>query len=238
MRIGTNLALGRQKAPAVGGWNPLSLVSTREWFQISNTNTITGYSIGAPSAVNGRAGLLSLAQATPAYQPTINGSVGANAIHALTFGGVGVYMKAVDSLAQPFTLASICQTTDASSLQVLMDFDGATADKRFGIQAANTWRCELGLNANGTTTTDTAAHVVLLEANGASTKIYIDGVLIGTGNCGAGSVTAWQLGLRGNGFNPWYGPISDTVISNGILSASDRASLVSFLGNLAGIAVS
>lgn len=235
MQIGIGNGITFPRPASIGGFTPLSPASSREWWKISDDSTIVPGS-GTASAVLGQAGLLNLSQGTPSNQPALGGTIGSNAIHALTFAG-NEWLGVADTLSQPFTVATICQTTSPNTQAALVDFDGSTVNNWFGIQSANNWRIDVGSFVNFSATTSVAARVLLLEVNGATSRLYFNGSLVASASAGSNGVTAWLLGARGVGPVGWNGTISDTAIYSGILSAGDRSSVTAYLGDLAGIAV-
>jgi hypothetical protein len=230
MQIG--LSLGITAPQFVGSaWSPLSIASVRDWWRISNT-ALGG---GTLAGVAGEAGNLDLAQATPSAQPTTGATIGTNAIKAVTFNGTSQFLAVAETLSQPFTLAAIVQATSATAQQALWDFDGSTNRNWFGVQASNTYRLDCGTFANFSAATDTNAHVLIVEVNGASSKLYIDGTLAASTSAGSNGITALRLGLRGDDSVGWQGKVSDCALFSAALATDDRTSLNSYLADLAGI---
>jgi len=241
MNLGIGLSICRPQIASGGAaWSPTDLASLDAWWKISDDSTITKVSDTTASAVadqsgNGR----NLVQtAIPGDQPALYGTIGTNSIHALTFSGGTDFMSVSRTLAQPFTIASIAQATavGTNTIQALLSF-GAGAGDEFAIWNDDQYRLDAG-SGQLLGTADNNAHVLLAEFNGASSRLYVDGTLIGTVNAGADGATIYRLGSRANGFLGWRGTISDTLICSAVLSSGDRASLTTYLGNLAGITVS
>ena len=233
MQIGLGVGITFPR-PLIGGWSPLDIASLRDWWKISDTSTITQAG-GTASAVAGQAGNLNLAQGTPSAQPATGGTIGTNAIHALSFNSTSQFLAAAATIPQPFTVATIAQSTSASLQQALWSFDGSTINNWFGIQSTNTWRAHLGNFSNLSAATDTNAHVLILTVSGGVGTLYIDGTLVATNSPGANSITALRLGLRGDGNQGWSGKASDSALFSAVLSTEDRTSLNSYLRDLAGI---
>ena len=237
MNLGIGLSICRPQIASGGAaWSPTDLASLDAWWKISDDTTITQAggtaSVVADQSGNGR----DLVQtAIPGDQPATGGTIGTNSIHALTFGGQD-FMSVARTLAQPFTFATIAQSTAMGVIQALFSF-GAGAGDETGVWNSDEYRIDAG-TSHLVGSTDTNAHVWLVEFNGASTRLYIDGTLIATVNAGTDGATIYRLGVRFNGFNGWQGTVSDTLICSAVLSSGDRASLTTYLGNLAGITVS
>jgi hypothetical protein len=233
--IGTGITFPR---PAIGGaaWSPLSLGSLVAWWEISQESTITQAS-GTASVVPDRStNNLNLVQtAIPGDQPATGGTIGTNSIHALTFGGQD-FMSVAHTLAQPFTFSTIAQSTATGVIQALFSFNASSVGEELGIWNSNQYRMDAG-SPQLFGSADTNAHVWVAEFNGATSRLYIDGTLIATVNAGTNGATIFRLGVRQNGFLGWQGTVSDTVVAGAVLSSGDRASLTTYLGDLAGITV-
>jgi hypothetical protein len=85
----------------------------------------------------------------------------------------------------------------------------------------------------------TTPHIYELIMNGASSQLYIDGVLRGSGNPGAHGFTGgFNLGGRNDASAPslWNGNVGDLILCTGAMSAPWRAIGRSILGAENGIA--
>lgn len=235
MNLGIGLSICRPNIITGGGYSPLDEATLDEWWRLSNKATIT-HASGTASVVPGVKNGYDLVQTVfPADQPAVDGVIGSNSIHGLTFGGQD-FMSVARTLAQPFTFATIAQSTVMGVIQALFSF-GAGAGDETGVWNSDEYRIDAG-TSHLVGSTDTNAHVWLVEFNGASTRLYIDGTLIATVNAGTDGATIYRLGVRFNGFNGWQGVASDSLVFASILSSGSRGSITSFLGDLAGISVS
>lgn len=242
MMLGLSTAITAPRVITGGAWSPLDLAALVAWWEISDKSTMT--IVGGTNASNvpdrSTNGLDLVQTATPGDQPAIDGTIGTNSIHALTFGGQD-FMSVARTQAQPFTFASIAQSTilpddPGGAIQALFSF-GAGLGEEIGLWSGDVYRMDAG-TAQNFGAVDTDAHVWLAEFNGASCRLYIDGTLVSTVNAGTNGATIFRLGVRQNGFLGWQGTISDSVVAGAVLSSGDRASLTSYLGDLAGITVS
>lgn len=239
MEIGLSAGITAPQAIITSGaaWSPLSLGSLVAWWEISDKSTMT--IVGGTNASNvpdrSTNGLDLVQTATPGDQPAVDGTIGTNSIHALTFGGQD-FMDVSHTLAQPFTFATIAQSTATGVIQALFSFNASSVGEEIGIWNSDQYRMDAG-SPQLFGSADTSAHVWVAEFNGATSRLYIDGTLIATVNAGTNGADIFRLGVRENGFLGWQGTVSDTVIAGAVLSSGDRASLTSYLGDLAGITI-
>ncbi len=238
MMLGISTAITAPRVVTGGGFTPLTPSSVVAYWKISDTDpsSILDVSGGARTVYDQSSNGLNLEQSTASDQPSTGGTIGTNAIHALDFDG-GDFMGVARVQAQPFTFATIAQSSVTGTIQALFSFNASGTGEEFGYWNSDQYRIDAG-TPQLLGTTNTNPHVMLVEFNGATSRIYIDGTLIGTVDAGTTGAVQFRLGIRGTGFQGWQGAVSDTAIYGAILSAGDRASLTSYLGDLAGISVS
>jgi hypothetical protein len=140
------------------------------------------------------------------------------------------------SLSQPLTIlwSGIASTT---AEQIVVQTGGALFVE--STPATATCTANAGLNLVGTGTNLTAKHVGAVEFNGASSAIYVNSrTAANSGATGAGTVPNIFVGnVSDGGALPWLGSLHELVFINRILSASELAKLMIYMGARIGQAI-
>ena len=216
------------------------------WFDPSDTGTITDAGSGKVSQLNDKSGNgYHATQATDGSRP-ITGTRTQNGLNVLDFiSNDNLSATGPGNAAQPHTYVFVGKNDSAAS-GTRAAFDalnsGGTQDAginmRGGVDGTTpTYYLGAGSDTN-TGTADTNAHVWVFIFNGASSKIWIDGVLISTTNPGSSNgpggvrIGDWRGG--GAGWDGWIGEFLNYASA---LSDGDRDSLESYLGTKWGISV-
>lgn len=170
-------------------------------------------------------------QATGGLQPTIVANV-ANGKKALRFVGTQFMACAALSVAQPNTIFIAFQMPDTTGIHMLMD--GLTGRQDIWSQAGLINAFAGNVVAPGNSI-GTAVRVVTVEFNGASSNIWMDGVLIAANvNLGTQGLISELLG-KDNFGNFLNGDIFERIIYPSIGSSANRKANQQYLADEYGV---
>lgn len=180
---------------------------------------------------------LSPAQATSTLRPICKINV-LNTYPVVEFDGVDDYLAtpafAGSSPLQPLTaIAVVKYLTNTERI-----FDGITVNKLFyGHNGSGGWNLYAGTGPIVTAFLwDTAWHIHVVIANGASSKIYVDGGAAKvTGNAGTNGLDGLTIGAGGAGGQPGNIQVSELVISPTALTLAQINTWGSHLGTKYGL---
>jgi hypothetical protein len=222
--------------PRATGFNPKSISGLAAWWDFNDAATVTvqtGISSVSDKSGNGR----SLIQSTTNNQPAWTSNI-VNGRYAAVFDGVNDTLSASFTLVQPITVFCVARwTTPAGGNQL---FDGASAGNTLRFFISSTPQCALfaGSQITSSNTTLNAHAVWQTVFNGSASSIIRNGVQIASGNSGSATPNGIYLSMFGNGFsNPTASEIAAVLIYSSSLSATQSASVRSWLGKLYGISV-
>ena len=206
------------------------------WWDPSNVNNLTLLGNGKVSALsdlsgNGR----TLTQGGDAFRPTL-GLIGDK--QALRFNGaVGHTLNtAAFTLAQPYTVGCAFQSDVAGAtpggLQNRGVFDLGGGGGQMTQHLASG---QLGIWAGGPGFTsavgnDLNVHTAVIIFNGASSELYVDTVLVASGDAGAGgTVSGMFMGSYQGSQGWWFGCLGEQIVYASALGATDRTNLANYL---------
>lgn len=211
-RIGGTVAAG-------GGAGVPAFGTMTTWFDFSDPGTLT---------VDGSSNLLTISDKIGSAVATKSGS---GSILPRTIRGRQGYgpngtssnlmmsVASVTALAQPYTFSFVNDGLGSYPSGVVFHMgSGGLQVFTFG-----TWTANAGGNVNGGAS-NTAAHIHFIIVNGASSQWYIDNVLVGSGNLGAGAVAT--TGMLFNSFpgggNQGSRSLGELAIGGGVPDATAR----------------
>lgn len=219
-----------------GGWSPNDIAGLVWWVDAAS---ITGLVDGDPVATwTDKSASLANVTAAAAARPTYKTNI-LNSKPVVRFNGSANVMATANSSApasaQPtsmFIVGNFNATND-----VMID---AVTNLTHQIDRPTTpgaYRMYAGASLQDTND-DSSTHVFLFNFNGATSKIWVDGVLTTTGNAGAGALAGVTLGNRGGG-GPYFldGDLAEICIYNSTLSQINRDLVVDYLAARWGITV-
>ena len=152
---------------------------------------------------------------------------------AYDFDGVDDYISVPMTMSQPATVSMWAKVDVGNTYGYLLDGDGSSGRwvigrKLNGIGGASVIGIYAGVVLESTETWSGGWQHIVAVYNGASSKIYVDGVLEATGNAGTGSLTGGYLARR---YTPWTNPthldglISETRFYSEALTATQISDL-------------
>ena len=205
-------------------WDISDLLIVEEWWDASPKDWKTGNAQNFIFTRNGngidvtdwegRINTLSMAQSVIAEQPTFSGGI-------LSFNSDRLITSAFSSaISQPYTIVLVAQVTTGGTSRNLTD--GIVSTNRAVIQYQNlNWVLFSGSSISFASS-DLNLHVLIAEYNGTSSRLYIDGTLLGTGNAGTNSLTGLTLGTRFDGLLPLIGDAYQKALIPEVMSTDNR----------------
>lgn len=176
---------------------------------------------------------------TGATRPTMRYSVATlNNRAAIEFNGAATQWLDVDieNEAQPMKIVIVANSTGGTGIRQLMG--RAVGGGGIGLDSSSKLRIHFSTLLTGVTTVSSpAGHILRVEANGATSKGYIDGVLDITGNANTGGVGNLAVGASSDAAIPpahiqfWTGNIAFLGIYDGATTPdSELQKLENWLG--------
>jgi hypothetical protein len=145
---------------------------------------------------------------------------------------------AFTSLTQPYFVMAVMR--DDSSTQAQRDIAKAGSTFEFFTRnvANNPLVASAGTILATTVAKDANAHIVEVLANGASSKIWIDGVQKASGNMGAGDFASpLSIGATSTNGGQWNGALGPVLVYDGDPGSTKQSDMRALLSSLTGIAV-
>jgi len=219
-------------------WTPLSIPTLHTWYDPTEA-ALSGANITSIPDKSGNDHHLTTVTGAPTYSATgLNGNPGmvlngSSRIKTAAFPAMGT---------GPLT---VFFTGRHTATGIASFFDGIAADNNLSVTAAPTSApAGYGLvRAGGAVqppgTGDTLPHVFCAEFNGASSKLYIDGVLYSSGTTlSTDVVTGLTLGGRAVATNRYItGAIGDFILMSGLADVDTFANAHDFLAERSGVTV-
>lgn len=214
-------------------WDLSDLTNIYEWWDGSPKDWKTGsdqsssyitLNSGNVSNWAGREASIDIAQGTGADQPPYSGGI-------ISFDSDSLATTAFASaLTQPYTIVLVAEVTTGGTTRNLTD--GIVSTNRAAIQYQTlNWILFSGSSASYGTS-DLDLHVFVAEFNGASSRVYLDGTLLGTGDANTNSLTGLNLGSRWDGGLPLIGDIYQAAIVNEVMSTANRERVEGMLAHM------
>jgi hypothetical protein len=230
--IGGGGGSGRVIIDWVGTFLPTNLSGLVLWLRADLGVTLNG---GNVSAWNDQSGTgdanKNVLQAVAGNQPLYNSTTPAYNNKPSVQGAAGKWLAGTPwaaALAQPYTVFIVGNTNGAAG-SVFWDTagGGGTASMQ---GAGGTGVVNMGAGLSSLTPVTTPS-VFGADINGGASKTYVNArTATNTGNAGAlGLTSTTVLNDVSHGF-PEVGPLAEVVIYNRILSSSERAALMTYLG--------
>lgn len=222
------------KATTSGGlWVPTDLGSgLGYWHSPRDTSKIT-HSSGLVSSVldSGPNGFDFIQTGADTLKP-LTGSDTINGENVLTY--VSEYLEcATANVLPPMTIGAVIKLNNipANNARIIGDIGTALF-----VGCNNTGRPIIGGSNNviASNPLDTNPHGMVFVVDGTSSFIYLDGVLVGSGNSGTVATPPTRIGGRTGTNAIWPGLIGDVVVANTALSGSDLTNLNDFVREWAG----
>lgn len=238
------IGTGPGHAAVYGGiWTPRALGSSLElWLRADMGVTLNGSTVSAwaDQSGNGR----NATQGTAANQPTyVTGDPLLGNQASLDFDGTNDTIATAafgSAVAQPCTWMVVAASDNIAAAQ-RHAVDGVGANRHVLYQSA-TGACEAFISAtitSGATAWLNRSRIMIMEANGASAAMYVDGHTTpkGTGNTGAVTVTGVRISSFNGSAQFWSGTIAEVVLVSGC-STSIRQNLATYAARRYGITLS
>lgn len=228
---------GGLRVPGGSRWLPSALGSSViVWFHAerSTITIVTGVSEISNLGSDGAA--LKAVQATTTKQPAWLAAATPNGKHALDFDGTNDAMKTAQrgaALAQPFTLIAVAKSDVTIAGKTMIDGDNnagnRTAIMRDAGAPANVYQGYAGSFVNSQTTTLTDWHGIVVEFNGASSRVILDNGTPATGTIGAETYRGTTLGaFVDQATAPFDGKIAEFLVVSRLLSAGELSALYAY----------
>lgn len=195
----------------------LTLAAADGWAAVydpTNPDTRTLRTSGADSFVSaiadGLGNFPTLVQATEANQPKL--TIGAfGSLDAVLSDGAGEMLSVdITDVPQPFSFVALGQwmgaATGVNAFLFRTDFSG----RGFQYRTNTTWQWNLGSGI--VSAADSNQHVLAGVANGASSKIRVDGVVTVTNNAGANSMIRVDYAGSDAGISSWNGLVGPLLL--------------------------
>lgn len=209
-------------------------------FQRWRADAISGVANGAavsswPSSDGG----VTLAQATPAAQPTyvVSAVNGQPAVRWPNTASNGVYLSGTTaSQAQPVTITAVVKPGTTTGAQHVLHWN----DEVYYGATTSRWSAYAGASLTSTANFTATWSVVSVVFNGVNTRIYVNGTLAATTTLTPtnGLGTALNLGRHAtNTANAWRGDIAEVLAYPSALSAASLADLHTYVQQRYGIVV-
>jgi hypothetical protein len=216
-------------------WAPAALGALREWEMdpaVASSLTLTGLLVDAIADQSGKGrGLTGSGAARMTYAAT---DASANGQPSLQCAGAQNMVSATWSpnKAQPVTWVLVAYSSNIAAAQ-RQCIEGVGGNRHY-INQNGTGKIGAGAVSNiGGVATDwpNTLRIVVFEANGASSALYVDShsTANATGNAGALDVTGVRLGSFNGSGNFWHGGICYAACISGV-GAAIRVPYVKYLG--------
>lgn len=191
-------------APASGNFTPPTDAITPRAYQVLVSNfdepdastriveeTLALDTEQAPYVVDISGNKYDAVQATASKIPTKNQSR-----QAIVFDGIDDFLVGAGfAQAQTFSIYTKCNIAAAASKQVLF----GTADVTVALTADEYFEADAGSAVSDSTDHSGAWKTFAVEVSGATSKLYVDGVLVASGDLGVGTLTAFVWGANSGG---------------------------------------
>jgi hypothetical protein len=173
---------------------------------------------------------LFIKQQTSTKQPNFHFSGGFNDHSFLRFDGIDDALKGTYTLDQPFTRVLVCKPSRSDDTTGTVADGGSLSSTIAYLVGADTFGINAGTLLQQASVESTNWHYLLLEYNGASSKIYVDGGTPTIGNAGTNNSGGLTLGARGNETtDPGDCDVAEVVDYSRILSDTEKDILFSYL---------
>jgi hypothetical protein len=222
-------------------FSPLTIPSLALWLDASDASTLFQDDAGttpavADGAVVGYWGDKStnarhVTQATAGSKPTLQ-TAELNGKNVVQFDGADDYLfRNAVNVSQPFTVALVVKVTEGSSRVFLGGGQSSVFAPSFAVSYyANS------STVTGTVTKNSVWFVADVLFSGASSDLYVNNVLAGSGSAGTGSITNLGIGAYATGGTPFTGFIAEVLVYSAALSGPQRSALRTYLGVKWGVA--
>jgi hypothetical protein len=165
-------------------------------------------------------------QATAAAKPTYKTGGPGGSDYLLFDGGDRLWTGAAafSTLAQPNTIAVLCNTTNATTTRNVVSSGISTNEHTVGLYPGNTYLRAGNTSPNGTAPNLNTWEALIGTFDGASSTIYISGSSYSISNIGAEVPDNLIVGAGSDtGTNPWLGGVIDVIVYDtiGSVTASD-----------------
>jgi hypothetical protein len=213
-------------------FHPSQSAKTKYCWECSAVSGVDGDPITSISEQIG--GVAHLAQATSAKKPTLKKALAFfNNKDAALFDGVDDVLQsaAFTALPQPYTRFLVFKFVTLANDTFIAD--GVASGNRSAVYCSSGGGNPLAFYAGAQILglgLDTNAHYTTIEANGASSKLYRDGVQSATGDAGAHSITGstWGAAFATPNGNPGHVYVAEEILTEQ-LTAGERAKFHDYL---------
>lgn len=218
------------------GFSPLDIAGLALWLDASDLSTITESS-GAVSQWDDKSGNdRHVTQGTAVDQPT-TGTRTMNSLNALDFTPDDFLRTPAETiLAQPNTIIMVCES-DATANAVLIDGHGGAARHYLLNGTKLTGNAGTNLQADPGVLVSTPS-VASFIVNGASSVLRINGATRISGDAGASDFGLVTIGALNTEAAGWNGLISEVLVYDSGLSASNYEAVEAYLAVKWGVTLS
>lgn len=216
-----------QDTPPASSYPPMSAIA--HWYSARDAPVDVGAPVAEWADYSGRG--LTLGQATASKRPTLRFDAVQN-LRYVEFDGVDDVLKTAQlALGQPVTVFLVMrQRAGGTSPQVWLGTNGAGASLIYrgnDTDQLNVWAGGTDLTYQ-THTWPLPWTVYAVELNGATTRIYENGVLRATGNAGGAGLNGIAVGASGTDTFPARLDLAELVVSYTV-NASERDAVITYL---------
>lgn len=218
--------LTRRRSSAAAAFVPTDIAGLTLWLDAGTISGSDGdlISTWADSSGNGN----DAAQATSGFRPTLQTNE-ANGLPVVRFDGSNDRLKTA-AFSAALTASTIFIFGKGTGTSVTTRFiDGLTSGTRqHMLYVGGQYWMFAGVDLHGGSA-DTNFHAMTSTFNGASSALYVDGLLIASGSAGTQDMDGAIIGNDYSETAPHAGDIAEVIIYNSVLSSEDRASVEAYL---------
>lgn len=142
----------------------------------------------------------------------------------------------VVSYSQPMTVHIVAKSAFTTNTRYLFSAHSPYAtDRRFGASSTGNWEVSFGATLGFVYARNTVPNIFSVVIDGATSKVYEDGVLLASGNVGTAGFQAFTLGGILNTFQCFDGDVAEAVMLNKVADAASLNRVGEYLGGLYGV---
>ena len=201
-------------------WTPDAWGSRlRIWHDASDASTVTLVDNKVSQLLDKTGNTRHATQGTAGNRPALRTINGLSALD-ITPGTVSLATPAF-TLPQPLTVLFVIQFDNADTVtRLLTGLTGAFGGPQFGV-AGGKWTMHTDVGFSSVINDDGLPHLLGAEFNGSSSKLYLDGAVIATGNAGTAGWSGQGVNIGTGWGGNWDGAIGETMFLDSVMSSDD-----------------